>query len=126
MKEKIEKTFRCDYCNKLYLRRHACIEHEKRCSKNPDNFRACFDCVHLEYFKEDLTKDSIWDEHTFRVPVFYCRKKDVYVYPPKNEHKKNAYSASDLGDGQKENIPMKKECADFEAQQYLDYNIFRS
>lgn len=40
--EKIE-AYKPKCCSKAYMTKRACLEHEKRCSWNPDN-RACHTC----------------------------------------------------------------------------------
>jgi hypothetical protein len=104
--EEINKTvYKCEYCGKIYQRKHFCINHEKQCIKNLDNFRICNGCRFLSKIETSLYIDTYMGEMERKVNVLFCSKLDCFVFPPKVEHKGNAF---DFGD--KENIPMKKEC----------------
>lgn len=107
MKSEERTVYWCDHCNKKYLSEYWCGEHEKKCSHNPENDRACFSCVHLEMVYDATI---YWDdprgcEHEQKVNAFYCKKLDTYLIPPKAEHKGNAYEFGDTL-----NKPMPKEC----------------
>lgn len=108
MKTEIREVYKCDHCNKMYQRKHAAIAHEPKCEKNPDNIRACRDCVFLEMIKADLYEDAYNGEIHRKVDALFCTKKDHYIYPPKAEHKGKAYEFGD-----KENNPMPKECEEW-------------
>jgi len=60
MKIETKEIYKCEHCNKLYQIKSKCLEHEKTCSKNPDNQRACFGCRHLE--KKNYT---IYEDHPY-------------------------------------------------------------
>lgn len=72
MKETTRIVYRCDYCKKNYLQRHAAVKHEKYCSRNPINFHICFDCIFLEVGRDDETS------HKF----FHCNKlnKELHTF----------------------------------------------
>lgn len=41
------KAFICEHCHKVYLRAHACKEHEQnRCTENPEIRPLCYSCEH--------------------------------------------------------------------------------
>jgi hypothetical protein len=75
MKEQVRPVFKCDHCSKFYLRKHACVTHEKYCGKNPENWHACFDCKFLEVDRNN--SDEGYAEKTFR-----CTKleKDLHTF----------------------------------------------
>jgi len=96
-------TYKCEHCRKLYQIQSACEKHEKACSKNPENDRACFGCVHLskkEYkeFGEEYTADRTYN-------FLYCDKLQHFLYPPIVEHKGSALDTDDTA-----NEPMPKVC----------------
>lgn len=40
-------AYRCQYCGKVYLKRHACKKHEEKiCQKNPVIRPLCYSCQH--------------------------------------------------------------------------------
>jgi len=108
MKTETREVYFCGHCNKLYLRKKWALKHEKVCTYNPDNDRKCFRCDHCEKLKNQM---YFGNEELGSVDICHCNKLDVYIYPPKVEHKGNAFLSEDLG---KDNIPMKKECEHFQ------------
>ena len=43
------KAYKCEYCGKMYQRKHACRRHEDNgCLKNPKIRPVCFDCKFLQ------------------------------------------------------------------------------
>lgn len=41
------KAYRCEFCGKLFLRKHICDKHEKNdCCKIPKNRALCYECKH--------------------------------------------------------------------------------
>ena len=92
MKTKVQETYRCDFCNKLYVRKTSAIIHEQRCKENPVNDRSCWNCIHLD--KIGFEKEDYF-ERTYTVNVFYCHKRKVYLYPPICEYKNNMYDLMD-------------------------------
>ena len=63
----------------------------------------------VELFEGD---NEVWR----KVNIFYCSKINSYLHPPKNEHKGNAFPQEDLGDGELDNLPMRKSCEHFKHQ----------
>lgn len=98
-------AFKCDFCGKVYQRKRNIKMHEARCSKNPENQRACFGCKHL-----NRETASVWfdnpqgDDYFANRSLLYCNKKQHFVYPPIVEHKQNQYELDEA------NEPMPKEC----------------
>ena len=119
MKTEIKEVYKCEYCNKLYQRKHAAIQHENGCSKNPNNKRACIvdgiACDHLIKKRVWHYFDTPFGEDKQQVDLLYCGHKKIFMYPPKVEAKKNWF---ELGD--ELNEPMPKECDDYKL---LDYDM---
>ena len=116
---KIKKVYYCEHCKKHFISKHFAQQHEERCSKNPDNFRACFGC---KYLKQKTANVYIGiDEYYSCEPIYenreilFCEKLNHFVYPPKAEHKGTYYTEFD--DDKSENKPMPEEC------EFVDYNI---
>lgn len=106
MKTEILEVYKCDHCNKLYQKKHFAEKHEKVCVLNPDNKRACDECIHLTKKDQNICYDHFDGGETHRtLSLLYCPKIDSFLYPPKVEQKKNFF---DLGD--ELNHPMPKEC----------------
>ena len=102
------KIYKCEYCRKLYQRKHHCEYHEKRCYKNPDNDRACFGCLNLTKEETDVyTGMDDWQGEPIytKRECFYCMAKSEFIYPPKQEHNGNEYEIDNY-----ENNPMPREC----------------
>lgn len=107
----ISKTlYKCEHCGKWYIKKDACEKHEQRCTKNPENHRACHSCHILEKVQTKISigfNDYYEDEI---VSVLFCKEKDCFIYPPSVAYKGNAF---DFGD--KENVEMPKTCEIFES-----------
>lgn len=70
----IEATvYKCEFCRKHYLVRHACEKHEKYCPKNPNNWHQCFTCPHLDHKKKQSGEDVWYTE-------FYCKPMDKQLH----------------------------------------------
>lgn len=78
------EVYKCDYCGKNLIRKHAMIKHEKFCDRNPLNIKACFGCVFLT--KEEVLIEE-HDHYDRKSNGFRCTKKDVLLYPTKVERK---------------------------------------
>ena len=79
--------------------------HEARCSKNPENQRACFGCKYLDKETIDVRDDSpLGGGYFTNRSLLYCNKKQHFVYPPIVEHKQNQYELDEA------NEPMPKQC----------------
>jgi hypothetical protein len=102
-----KEVYKCGHCRKLYQIKNACERHEKMCTRNPDNHRACHDCTVLKKVKETIYDgyDVNGDEGEIEVGVLYCSKLDTFIHPPKVEIKGTAFEI-----GHKSNLPMPKEC----------------
>lgn len=79
--------------------------HEIACKKNPNNWRVCFECIHIKKQKVSIYEDTYIGEVETVVELLYCSKIDSFLYPPSVERKGNAF---ELGDDLNE--PMRKEC----------------
>ena len=117
MRTLTRKTYYCDHCNKMYLTKGHCKIHEIRCSNNPDNYRDCFTCKGLiTDYKSICEIDKYGNSTTPRtVKTFYCSLIDIYVTPPKAEHKGNKYVL------EKDNIYMPRKCEAKEPKTTADY-----
>lgn len=116
MKTETKEIYKCDYCNKLYQRKHLCAKHEESCKKRPDYLRPCHSCRVLQKKNETIWSgvgDEYGNEFERTVSVLFCRKRDCFIYPPSVAAKGNAF---DMGD--KENIEMPKECELYEKIEY--------
>ena len=103
-KEEITAYF-CDHCNKLYKRKHAAIKHEQDCSKNPDNFRPCLDCVHCEQKNVGVFIEGMGAYCTQKANVIFCTKLEKGLVRPQRQRTGFWYDLEDY-----ENEPMPLEC----------------
>lgn len=118
MKIETKEIYKCEHCNKLYQLKNWCLLHEKSCSKNPDNDRACFGCRHLTKKSETIYYDTYNGESERKVDLLYCNKLDIFLYPPKVEHKGNMYETDP-----KENKPMPRTCKVYDDES-IDFGEF--
>ena len=88
--------YQCEFCKRKMFVKHAMEKHEKWCNSNPENFRACSGCQHLEevevkYSYSVPTLDGnlavIFDGSTAegKTTGFRCKKLDKCLYPFKVE-----------------------------------------
>ena len=104
----VKEIHKCEYCRKIYQVKRFAEWHEVVCKKNPDNKRACFGCEFLEKKEKTLYEDHpLGGEYEYKRDLLFCKKKEIYLYPPVVEHKGNWF---ELGIN---NDPMPKECSDF-------------
>lgn len=107
-------TYKCEHCRKLYQIKVACESHEKACSKNPENIRACHNCNLCIKVEANLWYDGhngyFYIEGTRKVSVLYCKAKDEFLIPPIASHRGNAYLQEDLCGGDRENNSMPMQC----------------
>ena len=102
--------YKCDFCKKVYLKKKWAEKHELGCTKNPANDRPCFHCRCLETKEFELGEDDPENgDYMYRLNILHCRKRDVFLYPPKVELKGTAY---DLEDERNEPMPMSCEHLD--------------
>jgi hypothetical protein len=113
MKVEVKEIYKCDHCNKLYQVKGAAERHERACHRNPDNERACFGCDNLEKKETSIGMMTPYGEINKPVNCLYCKIKYVFLYPPKVEHKGNAF---DLGEF---NEPMPKVCESYSRQEFF-------
>lgn len=103
---KTKDVFYCEHCKKHGLSKHAMTYHESICTKNPANKRPCFGCESLTQKEAAISGEyfngSEWER---KVELLYCKKKKVFLYPPKNEVKQNFFDTGDYI-----NEPMPREC----------------
>ena len=119
MKQKIITAYFCEHCNKLYRKKSYCIEHEKRCHKNPDNYRPCFDCQHCQLVKSSIVEENpAYGEVEKEVDAFWCNKKKHYLIPPISRHKNGSYQY-DFENC--ENLDMPTDCGDLEKYSQLPF-----
>ena len=113
----IETTiYKCEYCNKLYERKHFCKKHELICKKNPDNFRACHSCKKLTRKTHVVEKYNYLEgSYTEKCSLLYCNKKEVFIHTPKIEIKGNKFDTSPVN-----NIPMPKVCKDIDMPKFFE------
>ncbi len=116
----------CDHCGKKYLRKHACIAHEQKCTSNPDNFIACMGCDHVEKRQMIFSQDVMYlgpnmgvcyDNEERALQAFWCKKKEHWIYPATKVN--NPIQSEDI-EGEIDNEPMPKECEDIRYK-LLDY-----
>lgn len=105
MKTEIREVYKCDHCNKMYQIKSYALKHEKSCSKNPENERACLNCPFLEMKETTIYHDTGHGEREEKINLFHCEKIGSFLYPPKVEHKNNAIELED-----DTNKPMLKTC----------------
>ena len=83
MQAKDVTVFICDHCNKKLFRKHAMVNHEETCIKNPKNSKACFEgCVHLrtEEVEVHIGYDYDGDTQTKNSGCFNCVKLKKLMY----------------------------------------------
>lgn len=107
MKEITKTIYYCDHCNKRYIaQKKRMTRHELMCSANPENKRACYECVFLEeiptwYYVKNVNGEL----EAKKAKGFYCKKKEVELYPPILDHKGVEV--------EEHKQPMPKQCEDF-------------
>jgi len=105
MKTEIKEIYKCDFCRKLYQRKHLCEKHELSCKKRPDYLRPCHSCKVLKKVKETIASgysDMNGHEGERVVEVLYCEKRVCFIHPPSVAAKGNAF---DMGEISKEEMP---------------------
>jgi hypothetical protein len=102
--------YRCEFCRKLYERKHFAEAHEINCKKNPANERPCFFCNQAEMKEEEYFFDTHYGEDSRMVKALYCKAKKHFIYPPsvaRSDH--GPYEFGDVG-----NEPMPQTCEIFD------------
>lgn len=105
-------VYQCEFCKRKMFRKHSMERHEKWCDHNPDNFRKCHWCSHLEtisveYYITVYSPYGDLDETRKETTGFRCKKLDKMLYPFKAEKKGLPDKYPETFDGQE---PMPKEC----------------
>jgi hypothetical protein len=104
-----KEVYKCEHCRKMYQRKEACLNHELRCGKNPDNIRACHGCSVLTKVATTVWAgygDMNGNEQERVVDVLFCKKIDCFIHPPSVAIKGNAFEM-----GNKDNLEMPKSCS---------------
>lgn len=74
MRSKKVLRYYCDHCNKGFWGKQACLEHEQKCFKDPNN-KACMTCCSREVNK------GPW--------YCTCYDRELVQFPPQGEEKKD-------------------------------------
>lgn len=82
MKAKDVTVYICDHCKKKLFRKHAMVNHELLCDKNPINKKACFGCIYLDTEEIEVQTGSDYDgEPNYRTSgCFNCKKLEKLMY----------------------------------------------
>jgi hypothetical protein len=111
MKTEIREIHECNFCGRYYKRKHFAILHEKKCTKNPINFRPCYGCVHLDKKHVGINlQDHYGDDRYVSKALLFCSETNQYLYTPQVSIKGNAFLQEDIEDGEIVNNPMPKKC----------------
>lgn len=111
--KKITKTvYYCEHCNKHGLSASAMTTHERKCMSNPENIRACLNCIFLEEIEKQYTRkyQNAVDDFSYEDRVakgFKCLKLNKAIYHVRAEIKDLPQKWPDTFEGQE---PMPKEC----------------
>lgn len=105
MYSKTKEVYYCQFCKKHGLSKSKMEYHEKICGYNPENVRACHSCMLLEKKEIEVFYDTGRGEESVIKDCLHCSKRNVFLYPPKVEVKKNWFEF-----GNESNEPMPKIC----------------
>jgi len=78
--------YKCDHCGKIYQQLRFVPRHEETCKKNPDNRIACSGCVFMQEIEKSIDIDTYDGYRTIKRKAFFCKKKQIGLYPPKAIH----------------------------------------
>lgn len=104
-------VYKCGFCKKKLFVKHAMDHHEKYCGCNPENFKACEGCIHLEEIEVEYDLGDGYENEpvTRKATGFNCKKLNKKMYPTKAERKglptKYPWTFQDQ-------VPMPKECSE--------------
>lgn len=75
--------YKCPYCKKYLLRKHAMKNHIKWCPKNPENITLCGDCLFLKAVDCYYGRYNNWigDYEDTKSTKFHCIKLDIDLIP---------------------------------------------
>lgn len=112
MKKITKPVYHCDHCKKHGLSISAMVTHERKCMSNPENHRACIDCIFLDEIGIPYTIEFQTDVDDYRYDDrvargFKCLKLNKSIYHVKAEIKDLPKKWSKTFEGQE---PMPKEC----------------
>lgn len=105
MYSKTKTVYYCQFCKKHGLSKQKMEYHEKTCNQNPENKRACHDCIILDKKDIRVYYDTWHGEESVVKSCLFCNKRNVFLYPHKVELKKNWFEFGD-----ELNEPMPKTC----------------
>ena len=75
--------YKCEFCKKYLIKKHAAIKHEFNCYKNPKNHSACVGCIFINV--EPITYLGGHDYYGERTDIkgnqFKCEKLNKTMYP---------------------------------------------
>lgn len=78
-------VYKCGFCKRHYLVKHACEWHEKHCGKNPNNWHKCFDgCPHLS--RETFTPENAG---AYSYITYTCTMLDKQMHSYVAERRRN-------------------------------------
>jgi len=109
--------YKCDFCNKELKRKYAMINHELKCNRNPQNFRPCYYCEHLESKNDGsieihyVAGGNFETRHEPQPNYFFCNKKQIRIYSPQAEFKGLLETYPETFEEQE---PMPKKCDVFQ------------
>ena len=80
--------YQCEFCYKKLFIEKAMLVHEVKCSQNPLNIRACFDCENMERvnIKYEPSVQTYENDNLMSSTTFKCNAKKIFMFPPKFEH----------------------------------------
>lgn len=108
MRKVLKPVYYCDHCKKHGLSASHITTHEKKCWSNPDNKRACLDCIHLEETEIKYIYDTgLGFDVTRKSISFKCKKLNKLIYHVKAEHQKLPEKYPETFEEQE---PMPKKC----------------
>ena len=116
-----KEIYKCDFCRKLYQIKRFAEVHEQLCYKNPENNRPCYSCPNLEKRTTEIYyQDYNGHDMERNVDLLYCTSKEIFLYPPKVEYKKNWHDLDE-----ETNEPMPRSCEIYDKQLTPDFvNLF--
>lgn len=80
-------VYQCEHCKKKLFVKSSMEKHEKYCSQNPENFKACSGCIHLEEAEVECRRydEYFGAEVSFKAKGFHCKVLNKLLYPTKVE-----------------------------------------
>lgn len=112
--------YRCDHCNKIYVRKHACEKHEGICYNNPKNWDACIGCKFCERIAKTIEQGYDYDYSEIKTAYFQCKKKGFDMYPFKAIIKN---LPNRFPEDFEDQIQMPNKCEDFKSEYIMDLDL---